>query len=378
MQRKHLQLAILLYAAAMTAMAQTPSHVYRSGNEWIEETSGNITAGKKVWVKTTAGSIHIEGMGQSNVSYVARKHVRAASEEAARRELARLRITSSGSSEQSSIHGEKDQTSRGSIDFEVRVPSQTSFVRLETNGGVMATNINGKVAVSTGGGGIHLDGISGDVSASSGGGDIEVGKIGGNVRVETGGGSIHIGTAGGQVVALSGGGALVIGGGQGMVLQTGGGSIQVNKCTGEIKASTGGGAIKLNEVGGHALVESGGGSIHVGPVAGGVRAETGGGPIIVDLAASKGNFTDSQVETSAGDIIVYVPDDLGINIRAAVEVSNGFGIRSDFPALKITGSSHQWGPREAYAEGSLNGGGPLLHVHTTSGTIEIKRREKKM
>ena len=378
MQRKHLQLAILFYAAALTAMAQTPSHIYRSGSEWIEETSGTLAAGKKIWVKTTAGSIRMEGAAQNNVSYVARKHVRAASEEAARRELARLRVTSSSSTEQSSIHGEKDQASRGSIDFEVRVPVQTSFVRLETNGGVMATNINGKVAVSTGGGGIHLDGIGGDVSASSGGGDILVGKIGGSAKVETGGGTIHIGTAGGQVVAFSGGGALVIGDAHSMVLQTGGGPIQVNKCTGEIKASTGGGAIKLNEVSGHALVESGGGSIHLGPLASGVRAETGSGPITIDLAATKGKFTDSQVETSAGDIIVYVPDDLGVNIRAAVEVSNGFGIRSDFPALKITGSSQQWGPREAYAEGSLNGGGPLLHVHTTTGTIEIKRREKKM
>jgi hypothetical protein len=34
------------------------------------------------------------------------------------------------------------------------------------------------------------------------------------------------------------------------------------------------------------------------------------------------------------------------------------------------------GPREFYAEGNLNGGGPLLHVHTTAGNIEIKREAR--
>jgi DUF4097 and DUF4098 domain-containing protein YvlB len=378
MQRKHLQFAIALLAAAAAASAQTATpHIYRSGDEWVMETQGSLPAAKKILIKTSAGFIHIQGAAQSNISYVARKHVRAVSEEAARREFTRLHVTSSNSVEQSAIHGDSDNLSRGGIDFEVRVPARTLLVRLETKGGaVAASHIDGRVSAATGGGAIHLDEISEDASASSGGGDIEVGTIGGNVKVETGGGDIHIGSAGGQVVAMSGGGALVIGAARTMVLETGGGSIRVSKCGGTLKASSGGGTIQLNEVSGHAVVKNGGGSIHLGPVSGGVRAETGSGPIIVDLAATKGNFTDSQVETSAGDIIVYVPDDLGVNIRAAIEAANGLGIRSDFPALKITGADRQWGPHEAFAEGSLNGGGPLLHVHTATGNIEIKRKTK--
>ena len=105
--------------------------------------------------------------------------------------------------------------------------------------------------------------------------------------------------------------------------------------------------------------------------------ETGGGPIVADLAANGAAFTESRLETSAGDIIVYIPDDLAVTIKAAVEIANGAGIRSDFSNLKITRGSQQWGPREAYAEGSLNGGGPVLHVHTTTGTIEFRRRVRK-
>jgi hypothetical protein len=86
-------------------------------------------------------------------------------------------------------------------------------------------------------------------------------------------------------------------------------------------------------------------------------------------------FTDSRLETSVGDIVVYVPDGLGVTVRAAVEVARGEGIVSDFPDLKISRPSG-YGPRETFAEGSLNGGGPVLHVHTTTGNIEFRRKSK--
>jgi hypothetical protein len=106
-----------------------------------------------------------------------------------------------------------------------------------------------------------------------------------------------------------------------------------------------------------------------------VQAETGSGPIVATLASGK-TFTDSRLETSVGDIVVYVPDGLGVTVRAAVEVARGEGIVSDFPDLKISRPSG-YGPRETFAEGSLNGGGPVLHVHTTTGNIEFRRKSKE-
>ena len=75
--------------------------------------------------------------------------------------------------------------------------------------------------------------------------------------------------------------------------------------------------------------------------------------------------------------MVYIPDDLKLTIRAAVEVARGSGISSDFPGLKITTPNQQWGPREVYAEGALNGGGPVLHVHTTTGSIVFKKQNSR-
>ena len=103
--------------------------------------------------------------------------------------------------------------------------------------------------------------------------------------------------------------------------------------------------------------------------------QTGSGSIIVNLAGNRGSFTDSRLETSAGDIVVYIPDDLGLNIRAAAEMART--VRSDFPDIKISHARGRWGTHEIFAEGSLNGGGPLLHVHTTKGSIEFKRKKEQ-
>ena len=370
-----LMAGFLLASPAAVAQSNGP-RLYRSGGEWIQEVSGNFTAGRIVRVKSSSGSIRIQGAPQSNITYTIREHVRAATEEGARHELARMKFTTYSSGETVILRADCEGSNHGSIDFDVQVPGQTQLVKLETDGGgVTATNLDGRVEANTAGGNIRLDQINGIIVASSGGGNIEVGKVGSDVAAETGGGNIHLVSASGHVRATSGGGNLDIGWAKMMTLQTGGGSISVTKCDGQVQAETGGGNIELKDIAGAATIETGGGSIHFGPIKGGVKAETASGTIIARLAPG-GTFTDSRIETSVGDITVIVPDGMGINVRAAVEVARGYGIRSDFGELKIS-NRQNFGPREFYAEGSLGGGGPLLHVHTTAGNIEFKREAKK-
>lgn len=377
--QKLFQLATLFLAAGLAAAAQTSDNrVYRSGNgnEWIQEVHGTLPASRIVKVASTAGAIRVQGGQQNNVTYVAREHVRAGSEESARRAFSRLRF-SSGSGETTWLKAECDGSNQGYIDFEIQVPAQTAQMKLETEGGaVSARNISGKVEANTGGGRIELDQIGGLIAASSGGGDIEIGKAGGNVGVETGGGNIHIDSAVGRIVASSGGGNLRIGNGKVMDLKTGGGWIRVNKCLGELKAETGGGSIDLTDILGPARIETGGGAIRVSSISGAVNAETGSGPIIAVLARGGLAFRESRLETSVGDITIIIPDGLGLNIRANVEVSRGEGIQSDFGDVRITRSG-EYGPREVHAEGSVNGGGPELHAHTSTGNIVIKRKGKE-
>jgi hypothetical protein len=211
------------------------------------------------------------------------------------------------------------------------------------------------------------------------------------VSLRTGGGSIKIAMAKGKVNAESGGGSVVLLSGlQGAVLQTGGGSIHVDKCQGNVRASTGGGSIDLGDIGGPAEIETGGGSIRLASAKGPVRAETGGGSIelngvpsaraetggggiVAKFFASSGERTDSSLETGAGDITVYLANDVAISIRAEIELANGHTIRTDFPDLHISTEGGNWGPKTVRAEGSLNGGGPLLKVQTNTGNINFRR-----
>ncbi|HEV2988135.1 MAG TPA: hypothetical protein VG759_06825 [Candidatus Angelobacter sp.] len=355
---KRFQLVVFLILASLYTLAQAPSsRIYRSKSEWIEETSGTLVARRAVRVTTDVGPIHLQGTQQNVVTYTIRKHVRAGSERDARREFGRLRLITSAIGNTSRILGENKGSKNGSIDFDVRLPVQTSLVKIETKGGT-----------------ITLDQISGSVFASSGGGDIEIGTVGGDVHVETVGGNIEIGSAGGRVVASSKGGALIIGAGSNMKLDTGGGAIHVKKCTGAVHASTGGGSIELHDVEGMAQAQTGGGAIRAISVKGGVRAETGGGAIVAELSADHGTFSDSRLETPTGDVIVYIPERLGIKIQAVVEFARDPGIITDFSELQITRGNEKWGPREIYAQGSLNGGGPVLHVHTSAGRIEFRKK----
>ncbi|HKW75958.1 MAG TPA: hypothetical protein VJN64_10585 [Terriglobales bacterium] len=375
--KRHIQIAALLLSSTLVAVAQSENpRLHRAGNEWVQEVKGTLSAGKMMRVKSTAGSIRVQGADQNTVSYTIREHVRAGSEAAARREIEKLHFTALSSGDVVKLQADCEGSNGGYIDFEVVVPAQTATLKLQTNGGaVTARNISGKVEATTGGGNIQLDQISGPITVASGGGTIEIGKVGNDVQVSTGGGNIRIGSAAGRVIASSGGGNLNIGAAKVMSLQTGAGSIKVEKCDGQLKAETGGGSIELSDIEGPAQIETGGGGIRVGPIRGGVQAETGSGPIVATLAPGK-TFTDSRLETSVGDIVVYVPDGLGVTVRAAVEVARGQGIISDFPDLKISRPSG-YGPRETFAEGSLNGGGPVLHVHTTTGNIEFRRKSKE-
>jgi hypothetical protein len=365
------------FLASHAAVAQSPSpRLYHSNSEWIQEVSGTFSAGKIVKVKSSSGSIRIQGAQQNNITYTIREHVRAVNEQSARRELSRMKFTTYSSGDAVVLQADCEGSHQGSIDFDIQVPAQTALVRLETDGGsVAANNLSGRVEAKTGGGGIQLDRITGIIAVSSAGGNIDIGKVGNDVAASTGGGSIHLVSAAGHVTARSGGGNLNIGWAKVMTLVTAGGSIRVIKCDGKIRAETGGGNIELNDIAGAAEIETGGGSIHIGPVRGGVRAETSAGAIMAKLAANGATFTDSKLETQNGDIVVYVPEGLGVNVRAAVESARSYGIHSEFQELKITGPRNL-SPREFYAEGSLNGGGPVLHVHTTAGNIEIKREAK--
>ena len=384
--------ALMLALLASSAVAQE-THISREGGAWAQQISGSLTAVKNLRVKVDTGSVVVRGGGQQGISYVAHIRFGTSSEEEARRQFEEYKVTAYVKGDTAWIVGDwqgRREPRHCNSEFSVTVPREMTLVKLETAGGsVDATGLSGHLEAESGGGSIHVDDIGNGVTAETGGGPISIGTVNGELGLHTGGGGIEVRQANGKVVAETGGGSVEIHSAQGATIETGGGSIGVGHCGGKLKASTGGGSLDLSDIDGPAELETGGGSIRLNSAKGHVhaetgsgsvelygvpsaRAETGAGGITVKLINTGGERRDSELETSVGDITVYIAPDVALNVWASVDNGSGHHVTSEFPDIHVQ-SQGEWGSKSYSAEGKLNGGGPTLKVHTSSGDIAFKR-----
>lgn len=383
----------LLFALAPLAAAQD-SHVSQDSNG--KEITGSLNWVKTLRVRVDMGSVVVHGSQQPNITYVI--HTRFGnSGEDARRQADQYKVTAYVKGDTAWIVGDWQGGKRPrhfSGEFNINVPRDMALVKLETEGGnIDAAGVTGRVEAESGGGTVKLDDIGAGAHAETGGGSIEVGTVGGDLGVHTGGGSIEIRRANGKIVAETGGGAVEIQSGQDATIETGGGAVKVQQCSGRVKVDTGGGTVELDEVGGPAKVDTGGGNIRVNSAkeyvqadtgGGGIEligvpsahAETGAGSISVKLINTGAERHDSDLETGAGDITVYIAADVAINVRASVDMGSGHRITSDFPDIHVSSEGDHWGPKTLTAEGKLNGGGPTLKVHTSTGDICLRKASR--
>ncbi|HET7205298.1 MAG TPA: hypothetical protein VFI95_01845 [Terriglobales bacterium] len=380
---------------AGAALAQQQNRFLSDGGHWSQDSNGTLPAARNLRITTEFGSVRVRGGSESGITYSFHGTAYSSSEKA-RRQLDNFKINAYVRGDTAFITTEDSGGSynRCSGEFVIEVPRSIDSVRIETQGGnVVVNGISGSLHAETGGGSIQVDDIGGSVEASTGGDSIEVGTVGGDAKLETGGGRITIRSVKGRINASTGGGdVMIVSGLQGAILESGGGNIQVKQCIGKVRVSTGGGNIDLGDISGPVEMETGGGSIRLASAKAWVRAETGAGRIelngvpsaraetgsggiIAKFIAATGERTDSSLETSAGDITVYLIPSLRLNIRASIDLANGHSIRSDFPEIKISSEGGDWGPREVTAEGNLNGGGPTLKLSTTTGDIRILRTQ---
>jgi len=112
-------------------------------------------------------------------------------------------------------------------------------------------------------------------------------------------------------------------------------------------------------------------------LAGAVKATTSAGRILAEwVAANAPGFASSELETSMGDVYVYLPVDVHVTIDAAIDAAAGHQIVTDFP-LTIKGDREDFAPETIRGHGALNGGGEVLRIRTVSGNIEIHKLDAK-
>ena len=254
--------------------------------------------------------------------------------------------------------------------------------------------------VSTGGGNIEVQDIDGRINLYSAGGNITVGRVGGAdhsarianysaghiaARIETQGGHITVGDVVGTLRATTSGGHITTGNiGGDAILHTGGGQIYAGRIAGSAALDSGGGNIRVESAGSSVTADTAGGGIvlrqadaplHVSANSGGITAwlrDVPGPATPRDSRVQKPRGA-SQLFSTEGDIVVYIPRELAATIDAIVEQGSGHRIAAD-PSLpiKINYEDSGNGVRTIHGAGRLNGGGEIFHLKTVSGNIVLR------
>jgi len=245
--------------------------------------------------------------------------------------------------------------------------------------------VNGKVdlSVATGSGSIHLTSgpvgrvhVYGRVHSNWGSNDDMVREIAAQPPIEQTGNIVRIGARhqnfnnitidyeiqappGSFLSASSGSGSVTDDGvGANATLSTGSGSIHATGLEGAFSVETGSGSIYAEQVGaGDVKAETGSGSIELRNLHGGLRAHTGSG----NIKAAGTPAAPWRLETGSGGVEIWTS---GAAFTLDAESGSG-GIHSD-PQIATQGSMNRH-----HLKGTINGGGPLVHIETGSGGIRI-------
>lgn len=216
------------------------------------------------------------------------------------------------------------------IEFRISLPRRFDLDATTAGGGIRVSQLAGRHALRTSGGSIHLESLAGTVKAQTSGGSIRGGQLTGDVDAATSGGSIQLdGVAGDRLKA-----------------KTSGGSIQLRGVSVPAEAHTSGGSITVETSSAPLVASTAGGSIHA--------------------TFTSAPRAEATLRTSGGSVNLTLPPDAAFQLDAA---TTGGGVRSEFPVPVTTSTA---GIRGTLA-GPVNGGGPVLKLRTTGGSIRVRK-----
>lgn len=206
----------------------------------------------------------------------------------------------------------------------------------------VVTPVDTTAEVQSGSGNIGVDGIRGPADTRSGSGNVNVAHVAGKVDASTGSGNIDFDS--------------VAGGGKS---STGSGNITARGMSGDFIGTTGSGNVIVDfTTSGSVEMSSGSGNLEARGVQGGLRASTGSGDISAD-GQLKSNW---NLKTSSGSVRVKLPAEAAFNIEAR---SSSGSIEVNHP-LTVQGRI-----AKNQVQGVVRGGGALLAVSTSSGSIRV-------
>jgi hypothetical protein len=258
------------------------------------------------------GSVEILGWDQNTVDVSGTKYA----EEESQLRAMRVDATQSGNT----VHIRTDRPEprhwNGGARYTVRVPRRTELSRIQSsNGSVRVEDVEGSLSdLNTSNGAIRMRNVHGRIEARTSNGSVDIQGADGGVRI-----------------------------------RTSNGSITVDGVRGTLEATTSNGAIRGT------LVDSAPNEP--------IRLSTSNGTIDVRLQMPRNN--DVIASTSNSSITIRMPTNAGA--RVVAQTSSHESISTDFD-VQVHGMLSK-----GRIEGTIGGGGPLVQLTTSNGSIHILR-----
>jgi DUF4097 and DUF4098 domain-containing protein YvlB len=339
--------------------------------ETVEETF--VVDGPAVLdVETASGNVTVTGSDGDEVQVIALLSLWGTDEENARRQL-EVKTTQEGNRITIRVvrleWGDIFAFTRFSrVDFEIRVPTETSLRLMSSSGNLAVSGVAGTVELQTNSGDVRAEKVDGAVSARSSSGDITLTGLSdaGDLEVKAVSGNLTLRA----VTADS------------LTAHTSSGKIQVEEATldGRLDLENSSGDVmavgiratfcRLASVSGDLTLDGCSGPLDLQTYSGAVEVRNA---TKVELAlgttSGKIHFSGSlhtrgehRVESTSGDVHLVLPADAAFDLD--VETDSG-DIQTDF-AVTMTEFDRK------HVAGQVNGGGPLLRISTSSGDIALK------
>ena len=281
------------------------------------------------------------------------------------------------------IENMKGPVTARAVDGDIEIgPAESQVNAGTTDGNIEIAEVTGSITARAVDGDIEIESTNGHVKASTTDGDIEIRNTRGTVTANAVDGDIEIGHATGDVIARTNDGDIEIRNTQGAVTaQAVDGRIETRTTAGDVDAGTLKGDIDLYDTKGYVKARATRGSIAVDVArANSDTEQADADPPIADPDAD----TRFLLETTEGDLTIYLPEDLSASIEADGS-SGGLllsrlwrdeagRVYSDFRL-----NQSEWGVffyRQSEASGDINGGGDRIRLQTNSGNIYIKERNR--
>jgi DUF4097 and DUF4098 domain-containing protein YvlB len=385
----------------------TDTHI----EETVEETF-TVDGPAVLDLEADFGNVTVTGSTGDEIEVVARLSLWGADEEDAR-QRAEVEMTQEGN--RITIRVERPEyiyafvvNTRGSrVDFEIRVPSETSLQLVSSSGDLAVSGVTGAAELETSFGSIEVEDVSGVVSAQSDSGDITLIGLsdGGDLEVETNFGKLVLqnitadslvarsdsgdiqmeeGTLAGVLDLRTNFGSVIVRdvGAERLTAHSDSGKIQAEEITldGDLDLETNFGDVmaesvvatsyRLRSGSGGLTLDGCGGSLDLQTDFGGIEVQNARDAALM-LKTNSGRvfFSGSlraegehRAESDFGNVHLVLPADAAFALDAQTEFGS---VKTDF-AVTVTEFE------EKHIVGDVNGGGPLLWLRTGSGDVRLE------